>query len=140
MRSHSRGLVRSKTSSSTSTCAVSSDALGCSSSGLLFLSPLLYLRWWTFSAADAFPSTSTRMGQRSGMSPERLTSRRQAPRQWRRPMPPTLAPGKIFYVQIPAADVDRSVRIYETVFDWNIRRRRNGEVAIDDTVGEVSGT
>src|SRR4029450_9302269 len=55
-------------------------------------------------------------------------------------MPPTLAPGKICYLQIPAVDVERSVGFYETVFGWNIRRRSNGEVAFDDTVGEVSGT
>ena len=55
-------------------------------------------------------------------------------------MPPTLGPGKICYIQIPADDVGRSVRFYETVFSWSIRRRSNGEVAFDDTVGEVSGT
>jgi uncharacterized protein len=55
-------------------------------------------------------------------------------------MAPTLAPGKICYVQIPAGDVARSVEFYELVFGWNIRRRDDGEVAFDDTVGEVSGT
>ena len=55
-------------------------------------------------------------------------------------MPPTLGPGKICYIEIPADDLDRSVRFYETVFGWNIRRRSNGDVAFDDTVGEVSGT
>lgn len=55
-------------------------------------------------------------------------------------MPPTLAPGKICYIQIPAIDVDRSVAFYEAVFGWNIRRRGDGEVAFADTVGEVSGT
>ena len=55
-------------------------------------------------------------------------------------MPPTLAPGKIAYVQIPAVDVDGSVEFYEAVFGWNIRRRSDGEVAFDDGVGEVSGT
>jgi uncharacterized protein len=55
-------------------------------------------------------------------------------------MPPTIAPGKISYIQIPALDVDRSAAFYETVFGWNIRRRNDGEVAFDDTVGEVSGT
>jgi uncharacterized protein len=55
-------------------------------------------------------------------------------------MPPTLAPGKIAYVQIPAVDVDRSVAFYEAVFGWNIRRRSDGEIAFDDGVGEVSGT
>ena len=55
-------------------------------------------------------------------------------------MSPTFAPGKISYIQIPALDVDLSARFYETVFGWNIRRRSDGEVAFDDTVGEVSGT
>ena len=55
-------------------------------------------------------------------------------------MPPTIAPGKISYIQIPTLDVDRSAAFYETVFSWNIRRRSDGEVAFDDTVGEVSGT
>jgi uncharacterized protein len=54
-------------------------------------------------------------------------------------MPPTLEPGKICYVQIPASDLARSVEFYETVFSWNIRRRGDGEVAFDDTVNEVSG-
>jgi uncharacterized protein len=54
--------------------------------------------------------------------------------------PPTPAPGKIAYVQIPAVDVDRSVEFYEAIFGWSIRRRSDGEIAFDDTVGEVSGT
>ena len=54
-------------------------------------------------------------------------------------MPPTLAPGKICYIQIPAPDLDRAAGFYETVFGWNIRRRSDGEVAFDDTTGEVSG-
>jgi predicted enzyme related to lactoylglutathione lyase len=53
---------------------------------------------------------------------------------------PTFAPGKISYIQIPALDVDQSARFYETVFGWNIRRRSDGQIAFDDTVGEVSGT
>ena len=52
-------------------------------------------------------------------------------------MPPT--PGKISYVQIPAADVGESADFYETVFGWNIRRRDGGRIAFDDTTGEVSG-
>ncbi len=54
--------------------------------------------------------------------------------------PPTFAPGKIAYIQIPAIDVDRSVGFYEAVFGWNIRRKSDGEIAFDDGVGEVSGT
>jgi predicted enzyme related to lactoylglutathione lyase len=55
-------------------------------------------------------------------------------------MPPTLAPGKIAYVQIPSTDVDRSAAFYESVFGWNLGRRSDGEIAFDDGVGEVSGT
>jgi uncharacterized protein len=55
-------------------------------------------------------------------------------------MPPTLAPGKICYIQIPALDISRSAEFYETVFGWSIRRRDDGEIAFDDSVGEVSGT
>ena len=55
-------------------------------------------------------------------------------------MPPTLANGKICYVEIPAADVLRSVAFYEAVFGWQIRRRGDGCTAFDDGVGQVSGT
>ena len=55
-------------------------------------------------------------------------------------MPPTFAPGKIGYIQIPALDVDRAAAFYEAVFGWTLRRRGDGEIAFDDTVGEVSGT
>jgi predicted enzyme related to lactoylglutathione lyase len=51
-----------------------------------------------------------------------------------------LTPGKSGYVQIPAADVDRSADFYEAIFGWNIRRRGDGDIAFDDTVGQVSGT
>ncbi|MCI0445997.1 VOC family protein [bacterium] len=52
---------------------------------------------------------------------------------------PTLGNGKICYLEIPAADVQRSVRFYESVFGWKIRRRGDGSIAFDDGVGEVSG-
>ena len=55
-------------------------------------------------------------------------------------MPPTLANGKICYVELPAVDIGRSAEFYETVFGWRIRRRGDGSVAFDDTTGEVSGT
>jgi predicted enzyme related to lactoylglutathione lyase len=54
--------------------------------------------------------------------------------------PPTLANGKICYVELPAVDVVRSAEFYETVFGWSIRRRGDGSVAFDDTTGQVSGT
>ena len=55
-------------------------------------------------------------------------------------MPPTLANGKICYVEIPATDIPRSVRFYESVFGWSIRLRGNGQAAFDDGAGQVSGT
>ena len=55
-------------------------------------------------------------------------------------MPPQLANGKICYVEIPATDVAGSIRFYEAVFGWSIRRRGNGQAAFDDGAGQVSGT
>jgi uncharacterized protein len=55
-------------------------------------------------------------------------------------MPPTLANGKICYVEIPAIDIARSIAFYEAVFDWQIRRRGDGSTAFDDGAGQVSGT
>jgi uncharacterized protein len=55
-------------------------------------------------------------------------------------MPPTLANGKICYVEIPATDIDRSAAFYEQVFGWRLRQRGDGATAFDDTTGEVSGT
>ena len=54
-------------------------------------------------------------------------------------MPPTLAHGKICYVEIPAADVARSSEFYSKVFGWRIRKRGDGATAFDDGVAEVSG-
>lgn len=54
-------------------------------------------------------------------------------------MPPTLANGKICYIEIPATDIARSSDFYQRVFGWNIRKRGNGSTAFDDTTGEVSG-
>jgi len=55
-------------------------------------------------------------------------------------MPPTLANGKICYFEMPAADIARSSDFYQRVFGWNIRKRKDGSIAFDDTTGEVSGT
>jgi uncharacterized protein len=55
-------------------------------------------------------------------------------------MPPTLANGKICYIEIPATDPARSAEFYRLVFGWHIRRRGDGHTAFDDTTGEVSGT
>lgn len=54
-------------------------------------------------------------------------------------MPPTLANGKICYIQIPAVDIAGSADFYTRVFGWRIRQRSDGHTAFDDTTGEVSG-
>src|SRR5258708_40010030 len=55
-------------------------------------------------------------------------------------MPPTLANGKICYIEMPASDIARSSDFYQKVFGWNIRKRDNGSIAFDDTTGAASGT
>jgi predicted enzyme related to lactoylglutathione lyase len=54
-------------------------------------------------------------------------------------MPPTLANGKICYLEIPTTDVDRSADFYRQVFGWSVRQRGDGTTAFDDTTGQVSG-
>jgi len=53
---------------------------------------------------------------------------------------PTLANGKVCYIEIPAIDINRSASFYKAVFGWQIRQRGDGHLAFDDTVNEVSGT
>ena len=55
-------------------------------------------------------------------------------------MPPTLANGKICYIEMPATDISRSVAFYNEVFGWTIRKRGDGHTAFDDATGQVSGT
>src|SRR6266550_7454757 len=55
-------------------------------------------------------------------------------------MPPTLANGKVCYIEIPAIDIDRSANFYAKVFGWQLRQRGDGHTAFDDTTGEVSVT
>jgi len=55
-------------------------------------------------------------------------------------MPPTMANGKICYIEMPAKDIARSASFYKDVFGWNIRKRGDGSTAFDDTTGEVSGS
>jgi uncharacterized protein len=52
---------------------------------------------------------------------------------------PTVANGKICYVEIPSADPKTSSEFYSNVFGWKIRTRGDGATAFDDGVGEVSG-
>lgn len=55
-------------------------------------------------------------------------------------MPPTIANGKICYLEIPSSDITASSIFYKEVFGWNIRHRADGKIAFDDGVGEVSGS
>jgi uncharacterized protein len=55
-------------------------------------------------------------------------------------MPADYANGKICYIELPATDIATSERFYTSVFGWQTRRRGDGSVAFDDTVGQVSGT
>src|ERR1700689_2492920 len=55
-------------------------------------------------------------------------------------MTPTLGNGKICSLEIPATDVNRSAEFYRQVFGWQTRRRGDGHLAFDDTVGQVSGS
>jgi predicted enzyme related to lactoylglutathione lyase len=55
-------------------------------------------------------------------------------------MAPSIANGKICYLEIPALDIQRSADFYAKVFGWTLRQRGDGRVAFDDGVGEVSGT
>jgi uncharacterized protein len=54
-------------------------------------------------------------------------------------MPPTMANGKICYIEMPATDIARAADFYRSVFGWNIRKRRDGSTSFDDGVNEVSG-
>lgn len=53
---------------------------------------------------------------------------------------PTIANGKICYLEIPAIDVLLSASFYKKIFGWQIRERSNGQIAFDDAINEVSGT
>jgi predicted enzyme related to lactoylglutathione lyase len=52
---------------------------------------------------------------------------------------PTVANGKICYLELPARDLERSAAFYRQVFGWAMRRRGDGATAFDDTTGQVSG-
>jgi predicted enzyme related to lactoylglutathione lyase len=44
-------------------------------------------------------------------------------------MPPTLANGKICYLEMPATDIAASADFYRQVFGWNVRKRGDGSLA-----------
>jgi predicted enzyme related to lactoylglutathione lyase len=53
---------------------------------------------------------------------------------------PTLANGKICYLEIPAISIESSVAFYKDIFGWRIRTRSDGSISFDDAAGQVSGT
>ena len=54
-------------------------------------------------------------------------------------MAPDYGNGKICYIEMPAADIQRSAGFYSAVFGWTVRQRGDGSTAFDDGVGQVSG-
>jgi len=53
--------------------------------------------------------------------------------------PPAYKSGKICYMEIPAVDIQQSAEFYTIVFGWETRKRSDGHLAFDDSVGAVSG-
>lgn len=53
-------------------------------------------------------------------------------------MSPSIANGKICYLEIPATDAAVSSAFYAAVFGWKLRKHGDGTIAFDDGV-EVSG-
>lgn len=53
-------------------------------------------------------------------------------------MPPSVANGKICYLEIPATDIAVSSAFYAAVFGWTLQQRGNGDTTFHDGV-EVSG-
>lgn len=43
------------------------------------------------------------------------------------------------YIEIPAADLRKSVAFYEAVFSWNIRKPDSDSPSFDDATGNISG-
>ena len=54
-------------------------------------------------------------------------------------MPPTLANGKICYIEVPATDIARSADFYRRVFGWHIHGRDTDRPGFDDGTGHVGG-
>jgi predicted enzyme related to lactoylglutathione lyase len=52
---------------------------------------------------------------------------------------PTVAHGKICYLEMPSINPQQSAEFYRSVFGWNIREHEDGTLAFDDTTGQVSG-
>ena len=52
---------------------------------------------------------------------------------------PSVADGKICYIEIPAVDISAAADFYRKVFEWNIRNDGDENISFDDTIGEVSG-
>lgn len=55
------------------------------------------------------------------------------------PDAPTLASGKICYLEIPCSDPLAASLFYADVFGWEVRERPDGRVTFTDAVNEVSG-
>lgn len=47
--------------------------------------------------------------------------------------------GHISYLEIPAADIEKSAAFYEAVFGWETQRREDGQCSFDDRSGNLIG-
>jgi predicted enzyme related to lactoylglutathione lyase len=47
--------------------------------------------------------------------------------------------GRVSYLEIPAADAERSAAFYEAVFGWRVERRDTGKRSFDDGAGGLIG-
>jgi predicted enzyme related to lactoylglutathione lyase len=47
--------------------------------------------------------------------------------------------GHVSYLEIPAADAERSAAFYETVFGWAVERRQDGRRSFGDRSGDLIG-
>lgn len=47
--------------------------------------------------------------------------------------------GHLSYLEIPAADIERSAAFYEAVFGWQVDRRSDGRASFDDGTGAMIG-
>ncbi len=55
-------------------------------------------------------------------------------------MTPTVASGKVCYIDTPTAVIARSSDFCKQVFGWTIRPRGDGRIDFADTISEMNGT
>src|SRR5437868_12225382 len=100
--------------------------------------------WWTWYTASRPRRPTPWCGSSNGTRDRRMMRNKgrdtgsmrmlqQTQRSEGVPMPPTLANGKVCYIEMPAVDIKRSADFYAQVFGWRLRQRGDGHVAFDDS-------